>query len=610
MIENIYFPKDFRNRLRTIVFLISFLFAVLIGRVVYLTFFNPNIPEAKLEAKVQRGVIYDRRGMELALSQDSSTIGISPDEVYDPNFTAQKLSPLVNISKDKIESLILEKDNYFLLKREMDNVSANKIKDMGLPGVRMEKEYKRVYPNGTLAANLLGFTGLDDNKALSGIELIYNKELLTPTDKDLLRGYDLHLTIDSIIQYRLESVLGKAFKETGSQKAVGIFMDVNTGKILAMANFPNFDPNKYADYPPESTTNWAIRHVYEPGSTMKIFMAMIMMNEKLIDLNEKFYCPGYVEFGDRLVRCTAQHGLVDIDEILQYSCNVGIIKAIKKIPDEKLFQYMNKFKFGQKTGMTQYEYKGYFPQLRDWNQSTSYYLAIGQGIEVTPLQLVTSAAGIVNGGRIHTPLVLSHITDAYGDLVKQFNSEPDTIKVSEETTKHILRAMTKVVKLGTGKNAFLRDYAIAGKTGTAQKARAGRGYSDGLISASFLGFFPADKPTIVGLILFDEPSINAHSGGTIAAPVFREVVESIIPILEFNEQANTYQLPSLKKEKETATISSKMPNLKGKSLKEFISISQKYQAKYKIHGSGFCVKQKPEHGEPLSKEETWSVYFE
>jgi len=601
--------KDSKSRLSNLILFILFFFGVLFFRVFYLSFLNKKIANSKQEVKVQRGTILDRRGMELALSQDSSTIGINPEEVYDAHFTATMLSKYLNVASSKIESLILEKDRYFLLKREIDNQTARKIMDMGLPGVRLEKEYKRVYPNGTLASNLIGFTGMDDNKALAGLELMFHEELLTPTDPELSKGHDLHLTIDSLIQYRLETSLEKAFKNTQSKKAIGIFMDVHTGKILAMASFPNFDPNQYWKYPAESTTNWAIRHIYEPGSTMKIFIAMILFNEKLIDLNEKFYCPGYVEFGDRLVHCSDKHGLVDLDEVLQYSCNVGIIKAIRKVPDEKIYDYLKKFKFGMKTGFSTYEAKGYLPQLKDWAPSSAYYLAIGQGIGVTPLQLVISSAAIVNGGRILTPLIVSHITNAYGDIVKQFHPSTEYIGIEENTTKHILRAMTKVVKLGTGKNAYLEDYSIAGKTGTAQKAKPGKGYIQGLISASFLGFFPAENPQIVGLILFDEPASVVHSGGGLAAPVFREVVESIIPIIDFTEQGNIYSLPTLPKKIDSFQTSF-VPNLNGKSLKETISILQKYKVKYKVHGSGFCVKQFPEAGSSVQENETWVLYFE
>lgn len=599
-----------RTRLLIVLLGVLFFFFVLLLRVVFLTFFNDRVVESKVKKKIQRGIIYDRRGMELAISRDSSTIGINPNHVKDPAFTASVLSPHVSIAGEKIEEMIRGRTRYFLLKRELENTIAKKITQMGLPGVRTEKEFHRVYPNGTLASNLLGFVGLDDDRALSGLEYVYNDELLTASRNYKYQGNDIHLTIDSLIQYRLETALGKAFIETKSKKAIGVFMDVEEGKVIAMASFPNFDPNRYYEYPAFSTTNWAIRHVYEPGSTMKIFVVMILLNEGLITNEHKFYCPGYVEFGDRVVRCTGVHGLVDLEEILQHSCNVGIIKAVQKIPDVKLYEYLKKYRFGERVGLSINENKGYFPHLKTWNPSTAYFMAIGQGVSVTPLQLVASAAAVVNGGRIHKPLVVSHITDKSGEIVQKFSPETLSIGIKPEATKHILNALRKVVKKGTGKNAYLQDYAISGKTGTGQKARPGEGYAEGLFSASFLGFFPSHKPKIVGLILFDEPGGNAHSGGGIAAPVFREVVENIIPIIKSGEAINSYELRPIQP-KNVKVSRKKIPKFAGKTIKEALLLVKKYPGiRYRIYGSGYCYKQEPAVGEKVKSGEVWNLYFQ
>lgn len=207
-----------------------------------------------------RGAIYDRRGIELAMTVDSATIGIYPANIYDPNFTAVQLAPYLEMSPDKIEAMIREKSRYFLLKREIDETLGNKIMDLALPGVRREREYKRVYPHGILASSLVGFTGMDDDRALSGLEVQYNQDLMTPTESDSSRGSNLHLTIDGLIQYKLEKALGKRFEETGSKKAIGILMEINTGKILASASFPAFDPNQYNESGEDSHTNWAISY--------------------------------------------------------------------------------------------------------------------------------------------------------------------------------------------------------------------------------------------------------------------------------------------------------------------------------------------------------------
>lgn len=600
---------EFKNRSTYLLGGILFFFAILLFRVLFLSFFNGNRVELKPENKVQRGNIYDRRGIELALSLDSSTIGINPEEVKEPSFTASKLEPFVGIPAPKIESMIREKVNYFLIKRELDNSEAKKIMNMRLPGIRQEKEFKRVYPNGTLASSLLGFTGMDDDVSLSGIEYVFHKELTTAMDKDTQRGYDLHLTIDSLIQYRLESALGKAFQDSKSKKAIGIFMDIHSGKIMAMASFPTFDPNRYSEYSIDATTNWAIRHIYEPGSTMKTFIAMILINEGIVDKNEKYFCPGHVEFGNRTVRCTGTHGLVDLDEILLHSCNVGIIKAIRKVPHATIYSYLKRFKFGEKVGFNSFENKGYFPDQKKWTPSSAYFMAIGQGISVTPIQLVTSAAAIVNGGKMHTPIVVSHITNSNGNIIKQFDSEPIDIGMKPETSIAVIRALKKVVQQGTGKNAFLQDYSIAGKTGTSQKAKSGQhGYIEGLFTASFLGYFPAENPKVVGLILFDEP-VGAHTGGGIAAPVFKEVVESIIPIIEKGNLSTSYQLKNTPQPTENYNLK-KMPNLKDKTVREVVSIAERYGVKYKVNGSGFCDKQFPLPDSSIQKDEIWMLYFE
>ncbi|BDA77278.1 penicillin-binding protein 3 [Leptospira kobayashii] len=587
--------NESKLRLRYIFYLILGLFFILFIRVIYLTYFNDNIINLKAGKLVQRGTIYDRRGIELALSQESSTIGIDPPNIYDPELTSQELAPILGTSPEKLFNTIREKQNYFLLKREIEQKKANQIKALALPGVRVEKEFKRIYPQGSLASSLIGFTGYDDDKALSGLETIYNLELLSAADADSAKGNNVHLTIDSIIQYRLEKSLGKAFLETQSKKGIGIIMDAETGKILAMASYPNFDPNHFQDFPPEAQTNWGIRHVYEPGSTMKIFIALMLLNEGAILPHEKFYCPGFIEVGKNIIRCNEQHGPVDLEEILQYSCNVGIIKASQKISDVTFHRYLDQFHFGKRTNFSLHEARGYLSPLSKWNKSTPFFYSIGQGLSVTPIQLITSAAAVINGGIMYEPSVVSHITNSYGELVHEFTPRSEPLGVKKGAAEKVVEAMSKAVTSGTGKKAYLENYFIAGKTGTAQKSTAGQGYSQGLFTASFLGFFPADKPKYVGLILFDEPGGTAHTGGGIAAPVFREVVESIIPIVERSEKPQNYVLRT-KKDKQFKLDPKIVPDFTGVTISESLVILKKLGLPYQITGSGFVMKQEPSPG--------------
>ncbi|MDF3819778.1 penicillin-binding protein [Leptospira sp. 96542] len=590
---------EYKQRLKYIFLFIVSLFVVLLFRVVYLTYFNDNVVNLKTTRNVQRGTIFDRRGIELAISRESATVGIEPSNIYDPELTSQELSPVLNIPTNKLLQTITGKQNYFLLKREIELTKAEKIKTLSLPGVRVEKEYKRIYPQGSLASGLIGFTGYDDDKALSGLETLYNLELLSTADADSNIGNNIHLTIDSLIQYRLEKSLHKAFLETKSKRGIGIIMDVETGKILAMASFPNFDPNHFQDYSSESHTNWGIRHVYEPGSTMKIFIALMLLNEGSILPNERFHCPGYIEIGKSTIRCTDNHGHLNLDEILQYSCNVGIIKAAQKINETTFYRYMDQFKFGKRTNFSIHEAKGYLPHISKWNRSTPYFLSIGQGISVTPIQLITSAAAVVNGGVLFEPSVVSSVTNSYGELVHEFSTKQELIGIKKGAAEKTLRAMGKAVSQGTGKKAYLENYFIAGKTGTSQKAKAGEGYQAGLFTASFLGFFPADKPKYVGLIVFDEPGGQAHTGGGIAAPVFRDVVESIIPIVERSEKAAVYRLKG-EKNKKYKLNPNVMPDLVGFTASESIQILKSLKIPYELEGSGFVRSQEPMPGTNLS----------
>jgi cell division protein FtsI/penicillin-binding protein 2 len=590
--------NDSKKRLKYIFAFLSVLFFVLLIRVIYLTYFNDSIVNLKSTKLVQRGTIYDRRGIELALSQESGTIGIEPQNIYDMELTAEELAPILGISNEKLFNTIREKQNYFLLKREIEIKKANQIKALALPGVRVEKEFRRIYPQGNLAASLLGFTGYDDDKALSGLETLYNLELLSTADADSQKGNNLHLAIDSIIQYRLEKSLGKAFFETQSKHGIGIIMDVDSGKILAMASFPTFDPNHFQDYSLDSHTNWGIRHVYEPGSTMKIFIALMLLNEGAILPQEKFFCPGYIEVGKTIIRCTDKHGPVDLEEILQVSCNVGIIKAAQKIAPATFHKYLDQFHFGKRTNFSIHEARGYLTPLSKWNNSTPYFLPIGQGISVTPIQLITAAAAVVNGGILFEPSAVSHITNSYGELVHEFTPKGEAIGIKKGAASKILSAMGKAVRLGTGKKAYLENYFIAGKTGTAQKSKSGSGYKEGLFTASFLGFFPAEKPKYVGLILFDEPGGAAHTGGGIAAPVFRDVVESIIPIVEKSEKPQSYSL-KFKKEKSFKLDLERVPNFQGLSAAESISVLKKFNVPYEMVGSGFVSKQDPLPGSQI-----------
>lgn len=603
-------PSGFDKRLQIVAIFLMLFFLALLARVAYLTFWNSHDLSHTFPDKILRGAIYDRKGIELAISRESSTIGINPGNIYDPRFTAEQLEPYLNISAEKIERLIIEKKRYFLLKREISNEVANEIMKMSLPGVRRDTELKRIYPQGKLASNLLGFTGLDDDRALSGLEYFYHNELMTPSDPGGRRGNNIHLTIDGLIQYKMESILEEEFHKSESKKAIGILMDVQSGRVLAMANFPNFDPNHYADFPDVARTNWAIRHIYEPGSTMKIFMAAAIWNENLVSDRDRFYCPGFISIPKGQISCSSTHGNLSLEEILEHSCNVGIIKSSYKIPNGVLYDYLKRFRFGEKSGILENENVGYLPPLTKWTEDGRAYMAIGQGISVTPIQLVAAAAALANGGKFITPSVVSHLTDSYGKIIQEIEPKSTDLKLKESTKRKILQAMEKVVESGTGRAAFANEFSLAGKTGTGQKALPGEGYVEGLWSSSFLGFYPAKDPKIVGLILFDEPKGDKYSGGSLAAPVFKRVIQSILPVVDRGSDPVKYELIRVDRNTDMDSASlEKLPDLKGKSKREVLEIISNLGISFKIHGNGFLKTQEPQPGTELQKIRTLDLYF-
>ncbi len=560
--------------------------------------------ETTTEPGFIRGPITDRRGLTLAMTEEASTIALAPPEIIDPEFTAEQLSRFLDMTPEEIlkKIYIFSDRKYFLLIRQVDNFKADQILELNLPGVYREPEFRRFYPGDSLASNLIGFTGRDQENALSGIEYIYNDILNTPESRLNNRGPALNLTIDSLIQYRLESIMKEAFEKSGSKLATGIFMDIKTGEILALANFPNFNPNKYYESTPFQRGNWALRLNYEPGSTVKVLMAGILLTEKAVFPGERFLCDGEFRRGNVVIRDrsggrTVSHGSLTLPEIITVSSNVGIIKAMERVRRDRFYHYMSEFGFGQKTGVFtagQGETSGYLPPLKNWVPSTAYYMPIGQGFSVTPLQLLRAAASIANGGKLVDPFIVNDITLPGGE---KLDSHLQNVKMNPfppAVNREVVKMMRRVVTDGTGRRALIPEAAIIGKTGTGQKSSA-RGYEEKFI-ASFIGFFPEKEPRYGGIILFDEPP-DDQGGGSIAAPVFRDLTLAVLPLLQSGYKSE--KVPVLKPlEPVTLKIKAdKLFNFQGLSAREALDINNIYYKKeVKIKGSGFVYRQQPPPG--------------
>lgn len=591
------------SRLRIFGVACGIILGILSARILWLSLSGPDDAVAERD-NVIRGPILDRRGISLARTEEASAIAIAPAELIDSEFAAQNLARYLAITPEEILKKIYQSNNrkYFYLKRQVDNFTADRIMDLKIPGIHREYEFKRLYPAGTVAGNLLGFVGRDPGVALAGLERSYH-EILGRAEIGDRRGPSLYLTIDSLIQSRLEKEMRAAFESSGAKGATGIFMDLETGEVLAMASFPELNPNEYQTSKIESRENLGIRMAYEPGSTVKIFMAATLLKNNAVKPNEKFFCNGEYKVGNVTVRCRVHgkmfaHGEVTLSDIITKSCNVGIIQAMNRIPPEKLYADLKALGFGVRTDIVppgSGEAPGYLPELADWVPASRIYFPIGQGFSVSPIQLLRAAGSIANGGALLRPALARQAVAQNGHVWYEHKIIRERNPYEPAVNREVVRYMRRVVAEGTARAASLEDIAIAGKTGTGQKSSA-RGYEEKYV-ASFLGFFPAQNPRYGGLIVFDDA--GEESGGSLAAPVFARFVQSILPVLR--ESSQTIKVPEL------APLADPSRNFDPQKIGDFSGLSAR-EARYlasrvygipvELHGSGYVRSQEPPAGAP------------
>ena len=411
-------------------------------------------------------------------------------------------------------------------------------------------------------------------------------------------------------------------------------MDVNSGAILALANFPNFDLNQYHKSRPEERGNWALRLNYEPGSTVKIFMVAMLLNEKAITDQERILCNGHIKLYDTIISCkrggkVIKHGRVNLAEILEKSCNVGIIKAMQRIPKEKLYNYMKQLGFGEKTKVFPQgvgETMGYFPDLARWVSATSYYLPIGQSFSVTPIQLLRAGASMVNGGKLFKPFVAWKVLDPENNnVVNQHQFASKKSPFTKSVRKKVQKMMEKVVQRGTGVKARTKSIPVMGKTGTGEKSSA-QGYTGSHVM-SFLGFFPVENPRYATIILFDEPQ-DEQAGSSLAALALANFINSVSsellsrsPKIEIQDM-ETFRDPkrivakgALQKKVllERILVQKVLPDLRNLSAKEVINLFNEAEVeielKIELHGHGYVYKQNPPHGTKLRNTPRLDIYL-
>lgn len=561
-----------RKRIATLFFLFIIGFLVLSGRLVWVQFVKgAELTEKAIQNRMRdipveskRGIIYDRNGNELAISISADSIYVIPAELKrsgQEKEVAAQLASILEMDEESIYKRITQNSSFEWIKRQAEPEKSQKIRELDLPGIGMTEESRRYYPKGTLASHILGISGID-NTGLEGIDQYYNdlvggtkgriiiehdaanRPIPEATHKYIapIDGANLILTIDETIQYITERELDKMFKERNAKSAAAIVMDPNTGEILAMASRPDFDPNNYNDYPAANRRNFAINDVYEPGSTMKITTASMALEEKVITPESHLFCPGQITVGKETIGCSGDkaHGDQTFTKVVENSCNVGFVKVGLEVGLDTYFKYIKAFGFGQVTGIDlPGEAAGILVNPQNAKQIDLATMSMGQANAVTPVQLVTAVSVVANGGNLIKPHLVKQVIDNDGQVIK--NNEPQIVRrvISAETSATLAGILEGVVTDGTGKNAYIDGYRVAGKTGTAQKVAPTGGYMSSEYVASFLGFAPADKPQLACIVVVDAPQGYPYYGGWVAAPPFREILKDSLRYLEVPAQGLT-----------------------------------------------------------------------
>ena len=650
--------KWLRFRVASVLIFFLVLFAVLVYRAVQLQIIRGDQLRMKADRQQivtvalppERGLILDQNGQKLAATVLADSVYIDPKFVpeEEKDRVAEGLSSILSVKKTRIESMIDGPKRFYWVRRKIMPEQTRKIAELDLKGVYILQEPKRFYPHRELAAHVLGFVDID-SEGRGGVERAYNECLLGPArslswkrDAKGKRIYlndtmmdgpetdtcNLILTIDSKIQYITELQLREAVDTNRAQGGTAIVMDPRTGEILAMANSPRFNPNAVAQSTYDMRRNRAISDCFDPGSVFKPFVAAAALEDGVVGETDLFDCEnGAYRIGRRVIHEAQmkKHEELTLPEILKYSSNIGIAKVAERVGKERLYHYITQFGFGSKTGIElPIEIRGIVRKPKYWRSIDFANTAFGQGISVTALQLASAMSAIANDGVLMQPHIVRGLVDQNGRVLKEYAPQVVRRVVSPMTAQRMKAMLTNVVegKGGTGRRARVDGVHIAGKTGTSQKFdKAAARYSSRKVMASFIGFFPADNPQVLILVVLDEPAINRW-GGVAAAPVFRNISEKIMRCSDRDIEINRVVAEQEGPGADILRIASGdavsdagkwdgvgMPDFSGMSVRDVLRLSRTMGVEVKIAGSGWAVRQNPAAGTALDGLTVCAVSF-
>jgi cell division protein FtsI (penicillin-binding protein 3) len=589
-----------------------------------------------------RGTIVDRAGEPLAASVEAQSVYARPRRLHDLESIARSLADALELDAMQARQKLKTEKPFVWLKRQITPKEAERIRSLNLEGVGMFIEPSRYYPQGQLAGQVIGFVGRD-SQGLEGVELYYDSYIRGESGSPVIErdalgrrvlvqgveeihippGADIHLTLDSSIQHLAEKQLEAAITKFRAKAGVAVAVEPFTGEVLALAHYPFFDPNNFSRQSSNEWRNRAVSDSFEPGSTFKTIVAAAALEEGVVGKEDLFYCEfGKYAYAGKIIHDSHEYGWLPFYKIIQYSSNIGATKVAEKLRKELYFKYIDRFGFGHLTGIDlPGEATGVIRPPETWSPIDLATHSFGQGIAVTPIQLVMAYAAIANGGFLMRPFVVRRVVGPDG-AVLLYNQPHVVRRVVSEKTAHLLTSILKGVVNdgGTGVMAGVDGFEVAGKTGTAQKPDPARGgYSARKKIASFIGFVPADDPRIVLLVVIDEPEVNVY-GGVVAAPIFRNITSGVLRHLRVMPDKPERILSPIGTE--TTSVREEhghgngimnqegpweVPDFIGLSLREAVNKARSLKLKVEMRGHGYVVKQSPSPGTAWANGETLTL---
>lgn len=607
----------------------------------------------------KRGRILDAKGRDLAIDVTVDSVFANPRKISEPVKASNDLASALNIDRRKLLDRLSSNRKFMWIKRKISEDESKKVEALGMDGIYMMRENNRFYPGKALASTILGAVGFD-SEPLGGIELYYSDSLssqskpgkfrrdarghlyLSPSDDAAYPIANVELTIDRTIQFLAEKELEAGVRRANAKGGSAVVVDVNSGAMLAMANYPSFDPNEYASYPLSNWRNRAMVDPYEPGSTFKVIVISAALDRGVVNSEDIFDCEnGKVQVADHIIGDAHPHGKLSVADIVKVSSNIGAYKVSKRLSRQELYDGIRAFGFGSKSSIDlPGESVGIVSAPGSWSELQQATIAFGQGIAATPLQMAMAMASIANGGSLLKPYVVKRIVDENGMELSAGRTEVAGYPIKPATAALMRRLLKSVVERGgTGTLAASLEYQMAGKTGTAQKADpVTGGYAKGKYYASFVGFAPFEKPRVAVFVGIDEPRGGMYYGGQVAAPVFKNIAEGALEYMMVPgdivvaSSDTKVHLPPVGVEGDLAVVTSlggnhaaygtferqivqdgdsswRVPDLTGMTMREVLEAARDSEIEWRFEGSGVAINQSVAPGDAVSAGEVCKVEF-